>query len=41
MRKEYKPLGIPKVKMPKIANIQVKMPKVKKPRITILDRRIN
>lgn len=41
MRTPYKPLGIPKIKMPKIANIQVKMPKVKKPRLTILDRRIN
>jgi len=40
MRKPYTPLGMPKVRMPKIARIQVKIPKVKKPRVTILDRRI-
>ncbi len=42
MRKEYKPLGFPKVRMPKPPKFEVKPFKhPKKPRVTILDRRIN
>lgn len=41
MREKYKPLGMPKVKLPKQPKVEIKQPKhPKKPRVTILDRRI-